>query len=421
VKPLIRKTWPKIRRVTIKGQRFYRVDARKTGTNGRQETFKLQAAAEKRAKEIEGHLSANGIEGVSFSAELRGMALTGSKLLGPHGKTILQAAEFYATHLDDLKKKQDSALVTKLASAWSEDKKSGRHKKLRADTLRGIAEASEILKAQFGERRILDISTSDIREFLDQCSGLRRRFNLWSLMSQFFNWCIAHGHTKENPAKPIKIHVGSKDVAIFTPAEALKIMQTCQDKFPDLLFYHAISLFAGLRPNECRLLKWEQIHLDEKTITVLAETSKTKETRNVPIEPTLTAWLETYRPDHPAGTIIPHKNLIKRCQSLHSGLGYRGDGNNPQTPSWPQDVMRHSYGSYWLAKYKHRAVLAENMGNTVEMIKKHYKRVVSKADCAEYWRIVPGYDGRGENATMPTKEQIDSVRSERIRRALEAA
>jgi len=28
----------------------------------------------------------------------------------------------------------------------------------------------------------------------------------------------------------------------------------------------------------------------------------------------------------------------------------------------PRDVLRHSYGSYWLVKHKNRAQLAENMG-----------------------------------------------------------
>ena len=74
--------------VTISGQTFYRVDARRTGTNGRQETFKVQKEAEKRAGEIAIHFGTNGKEGSSFPAELRGMALTADKMLRPHGKTL---------------------------------------------------------------------------------------------------------------------------------------------------------------------------------------------------------------------------------------------------------------------------------------------------------------------------------------------
>ena len=98
MKRLIRKTWPKVRLVTIKAQTFYRVDARRTGTSGRQETFKSQKEAEKRAGEIAVEFGINGKEGLSFPAELRGMALTADRLLKPHGKTIMQAAEFYVAH-----------------------------------------------------------------------------------------------------------------------------------------------------------------------------------------------------------------------------------------------------------------------------------------------------------------------------------
>ena len=421
MKKQIRKTWPKIRLVIIKGQKFYRVDARRVGTNGKQETFKLKEDAEKRAGEIEEQFSTNGSEGLAFPVEIRGMAITATNLLQPYGKTIIQAAEFYKAHLDELKKRQDSALVSALAKAWYAEKKSGKHKKLRADTLRGIFEASEILKETFGKRRILDVAPADVRKYLDGLNvGLRRKYNLRSLLSQFFNWCIGHECIKENPAASIRIHVSTTDVAIFTPAETLRVLKKCEAEFKDLLLYTAISLFAGLRPSECRLLAWEQIHLEEKTITVLGETSKTKETRNVPVESTLMAWLEEYKPAKLSGSIIPHQNFVKRAKSLHSALGYKGTGENPDAPDWPQDVMRHCYGSYWLAKYKQRAVLAEHMGNTVEMIKKHYKKVVSKADCAEYWRIVPGYDGKGtETTTPPSAEELRSARAKKMAEALE--
>jgi hypothetical protein len=99
VKTLIRKTWPKIRHVVIKGAPFFRVDARRTGTAGKQETFKLRADAEARAVEVERQFGASGTEGLAFPAELRGMALTARKLLEPFGKSIVQATEFYRARL----------------------------------------------------------------------------------------------------------------------------------------------------------------------------------------------------------------------------------------------------------------------------------------------------------------------------------
>ena len=146
---LIRKTWPRVRLVRISGQTFYRVDARRTGTDGKQESFKTQDKAEERAAEIAEQFSSNGAEGLSFPAELRGMALTADRMLQPYGKTLLQAAEFLKSHLDADKQRKDSALVPALAKEWYDHKKSGKTKHLRAATLKGIEETAEMLKTLF--------------------------------------------------------------------------------------------------------------------------------------------------------------------------------------------------------------------------------------------------------------------------------
>jgi integrase len=421
VNKLIRKTWPKVRVVQIKGQTFYRVDARRTGTSGRQESFKSQKAAEQRASEIATQFGSNGKEGLAFPAELRGMALTAEKMLRPYGKTLVQAAEFYMAHLDAEKLRKDSALIPALAQQWYEQKKSGKTKQLRAATLKDIQETSGTLKELFAGKRVLEATSADINHYLDGLKvGLRRKFNIHSRLSQFFNWCIARGHAAANPCEKIEIHVDSKDVVIFTPAEALRLMTLCREtpEFQDLVLYHAISLFAGLRPSECQLLRWENIHLEEKTITVLAATSKTKESRNVPIEANLLVWLEAYAPEKPHGLVTPSKNLVKHVKAFHAALGYRVDGKNPKAATWSQDVMRHSYGSYWLARYKQRAVLAEHMGNSLQIIKKHYRQVVSKSAAIEYWRITPAYDGSGETYQQPSEEEIASNRGKRLAAAL---
>ncbi len=421
MKKLIRKTWPKIRMVTIKEQTFYRVDARRTGTDGRQETFKSQKEAEKRAGEIAVEFGTNGKEGLSFPAELRGMALTADKRLHPYGKSLLQAVDFYVAYLQAEQQRKDSALIPVLAEQWYESKKGGKTKQLRALTLKGIREAAETLKEQFVGKRVLEVTAADINKYLDGLKvGLRRKFNVRGRLSQFFNWCIAHGHITTNPCEKIEIHVEGKDVTIFTPAEALRLMTLCREtpQFKDLVLYHAISLFAGLRPTECQLLRWEQIHLEEKTITVLAATSKIKETRNVPVENNLLTWIKAFTPEKPHGLVTPQANLIQRLKKFHAALGYRVAEQNTDASTWPQDVMRHSYGSYWLGKHKQRAVLAEHMGNSLQIIKKHYRQVVSKGATTEYWRITPTYDGSGEIGHEVSNEEASSNRMKRLAAAV---
>ena len=98
-KELVRTTWPKIRVVEIKGQKFFQVDARKTGTNGKQESFSDREEAQERAAAIAAEFAANGNEGLALPADLRFMALKGDEILKPYGKSILQACEFYRDYL----------------------------------------------------------------------------------------------------------------------------------------------------------------------------------------------------------------------------------------------------------------------------------------------------------------------------------
>ena len=55
----------------------------------------------------------------------------------------------------------------------------------------------------------------------------------------------------------------------------------------------------------------------------------------------------------------------------------------------PDNALRHSYGSYWLAKHKNANELALLMGNSAEMIFRHYRQVVSPNEAERFWSIAP--------------------------------
>jgi integrase len=62
---------------------------------------------------------------------------------------------------------------------------------------------------------------------------------------------------------------------------------------------------------------------------------------------------------------------------------------------WPDDVLRHSYGSYHLAKYRNAALTAEQMGHkNARMLYTHYREVVKEAsDIEEFWKLTPERSG----------------------------
>jgi integrase len=58
-------------------------------------------------------------------------------------------------------------------------------------------------------------------------------------------------------------------------------------------------------------------------------------------------------------------------------------------------ALRHSYGSYHLAKHRNGALTAEQMGHkNARMLYAHYREVVKDSDdIASYWNLLPSSAG----------------------------
>lgn len=164
---------------------------------------------------------------------------------------------------------------------------------------------------------------------------------------------------------------------------------TCRGFFRQLmkeLFRNGASERSpDLRRAEIERLDWSDIDLDAHLIDIKALNSKTATRRLVTIQPNLKAWLTPHR--KVAGPACPSTLRAKldadraRCDLL------RG---------WPQNGLRHSFGSYHLARFNNAAALALQMGNSPEMIFKHYRQLVKPKAAEAYWNIMPvsASDGR---------------------------
>ena len=96
----------------------------------------------------------------------------------------------------------------------------------------------------------------------------------------------------------------------------------------------------------------------------------------------LLAWLNPHRKT--SGAISPERNIDVFSERLHRLAVKAGI-----TP-WPHNAMRHSFGSYFLGKTKDENLTASEMGNSPEVIIKHYRAIVRDADVRRYWGVAPG-------------------------------
>ena len=145
-----------------------------------------------------------------------------------------------------------------------------------------------------------------------------------------------------------------------------------------LVPFFALALFAGIRPcvrtGEIFKLKPEHIRLDTDVILIEPEVSKVRMKRNVTIHPNLAAWLTAY----PLAKfpIIP-KNLQHQRSRIAEKFGLS------------HDIMRHTFISMHVAKYRSMGEAALQAGNSESIIRKHYLDLKTPAEAEQFFGILP--------------------------------
>ena len=152
----------------------------------------------------------------------------------------------------------------------------------------------------------------------------------------------------------------------------------CSSDLGQLVPFFALCLFAGIRPcvrnGEITKLKPEDINLDTGVIHVEPEVSKVRMKRHVTIQRNLAAWLHAYPLER--FPIVP-PNL----QHTRAAVAAKFDLTT--------DVMRHTFISMFVAKYRSIGEAAIQAGNSEGIIRRHYLDLKSTEEAADYWSIVP--------------------------------
>jgi integrase len=236
--------------------------------------------------------------------------------------------------------------------------------------------------------RISEIAALEIDAWLNGLVvGGASRNSIRALIITLFNFAKRRGYLPKNqPTEAESISIAKEkpsEIGIFTPDQMSTLLRKANDRF---IPYLAIGGFAGLRHAELMRLNWENIKLAQATIIVSAQAAKTSLRRTVPIQPNLHKWLQPY---------------VKE-----SGVMFTGDGSrflNHVTAiarenklAWPHNGLRHSYASYRLAQCKNAAEVSLEMGNSTQMIFRHYRELVSPEDVAKWWALEPSAPSKGD-------------------------
>lgn len=202
----------------------------------------------------------------------------------------------------------------------------------------------------------------------------RTRVNYLTALSNLVRFCERRGWLGRGALdlSVIERRRGEEEIGILTPADLRRVLDAAPGAMVPFL---AVGAFTGMRHAEIRRLDWADVGAE--WIELKAAKTKTRSRRLVPVLPVLDAWLAPYRKS--SGPVVtlrsPWNNLVKICRA--AGV------------TWPNNALRHSFGSYRLASGVAEGQVAMEMGNTPAVIFRHYRKLVTPAQAAEWFGVAP--------------------------------
>jgi integrase len=394
-KTTIRRTTVKIKRGrTI--QRYHCVTLPKYGGGRTRRFFKFTPEGKREADTFlqlaKQQQSNYGTAAFSISEALRAEAVQWASKLGEFGHSLTDAAKFFLAHLHAQQKsiKVKDAVEQLITSR----KKAGLSDRYCRDLRLRLSRFAK----DFEKATVATVTARQIDEWLVDLAvapGTRNTFR--RDLRTLFSYCEKHGYCQTNEAKKTeRAKSVDKPVEILTVEQATAFLNGCD---PKVLPYVAISLFAGLRASEVQKLDWSEVRFDSGLIEVKAAKAKTAKRRHAPITDNLAAWIRPLA--KPRGPVTPEglRKCFDKCRR-DAGFGTPGTETDKEKKAgvkltkWPQNAMRHSYGTYRFEQTHDAAKVSYEMGNSPQMVFAHYRELVAPKDAERYWKIAPAPIGK---------------------------
>ncbi len=248
-------------------------------------------------------------------------------------------------------------------------------KRIRWD-LRRLAET-------FPRKAVAELTPTALTEFLEKNRpGMKTHNNRRGILSTFFKYAFQRGWIAENPILKVphyRIRRKRGVAQTFTAEEAARLMEFLETyDGGKWVRYFALCLFAGIRPGvpngEITKFKPDAVNLEDGVIHISAEVSKVREPRKVAIQPNLAAWLKAYPLDQ--GPIVLG-NFKKRRDRFAKKFNLT------------HDVLRHTFISMFVAKFRSIGEAAIQAGNSESIIRRHYLDLKSKDEAERFFGIMP--------------------------------
>ena len=281
------------------------------------------------------------------------------EIVEPYGYTVLQAVREWERSKAPFRGKKTAEIIAELIDAKRREQLSVTYVNRLEDDLKAFANKvpDEIEKIQ----------APDIKKFLNACKvGPRRWNNLRDQVVTLFRYArsqryLAKDRTTE--AEDItKMKVARKTVEMFSPEDLQLIIENTR---PVWLPWILISAYAGIRTFEVLRMDWSHIRWGQKLIDLPPEVTKVNERRIIPMCDALLESLAPWRNTQGPVCVdkVPQREIEQIIAKLKSTAPHF---------RWKHNALRHAFGSYRTALTQNVPQVALEMGNSIQMVKRHY-------------------------------------------------
>lgn len=220
----------------------------------------------------------------------------------------------------------------------------------------------------------------------------RTKRNHRDVIKIFGRWLVLRGYLPKGTdlLEGVQNYSARKigEITTFTPEEMASLLQHATER---ILPFLVIGGFAGLRHAEIARLDWQDIDLQEGFIEVKAENAKTDTRRIVPIKENLKAWLLLIAKK--SGPVVGLANIANPLSKLAKKAGVK----------WKHNALRHTYISARVAECADVARVADEAGNSPQIVRTNYLKRMRPAFAAAWFNIMPGLSPA---IPLPTAEKV---------------
>lgn len=245
------------------------------------------------------------------------------------------------------------------------------------------------------------IGTEDLQSYLRSTTnakygkvgsfGNKTWNNRRGLLTTFFEFCRRERWITVNPANDLiyykRVQLGRKPVNILPAERAAELMTWLEDyEGGRLVPYFALAMFGGVRADwrdgEIRKLAValdgppdeRYARMDKVSLRLGPEVAKKKIPRTIHFEKNLQAWLAAYSlKEYPLVT-PDHRQRVEHVRA-HWKMKH--------------NVLRHTYCSMMVGKYRSVGETALQAGNSEDILKFRYLELVSSEEAEKFWGIMP--------------------------------